>query len=330
MPSAESIYGYSVFLNEEYKQQGIYGYTFFPLSVGRDSIFGYVYFPEGCKGYSEKQLTIAEIYQITCTDGSIARFTSHDQDIVYGGNTYQAIPIKRGGITYHTDLQVDKVDITFGLVGIKVGTKEYTIPEIVRRDFLRDANVKVYSIDYVNPLPVKLRFDGFITGDITYNKSLLTLSVGSILDRLNEKFPKLIYSEYCNHKLYDAYCGLNKDTYKQSGTVLVNSTRRKIYANVFLFSNKPQGWWVRGEIKVTNEAAQNYNVSRSILVHGDGYIETMLSFPNNFTPGDTFDIWAGCDRTGVTCATKWLTSNYANFLGFEYIPKPEILVNSLL
>ncbi len=268
------------------------------------------------------QLTFAELYEITTTDGSVLRVTSHDASIVYGGNTYQALPIKRSQIAYHTDLQVDKVEISMGLVGVKVGAKEYSIPKLIRLGLLRNAHVKIHLIDYVLKNEIKLLFEGWVTEGISYNNGIVTLSVGSILDKLNEKFPKYIYSEYCNHQLYSLYCGLTKNNYKISSTAGAGSTESKIYSSVFAFSAHAEGYWAKGELKMT--AGGNANLSRTIIKHNDGNVELLIPFPEAVVVGDAFDAWPGCDKAGVTCHEKF--NNYANFLGFEYTPKPEVLL----
>jgi len=271
------------------------------------------------------QLTFAELYKFATVDGSILRVTSHDASIVYDGNTYQAIPIKRSKINYHTDLQVDKVDISMGLVGVKVGAKEYSIPKIIRLGLLRNAHVQIHLIDYALKDEIKLLFEGWVTEGISYNKGIVTLNVGSILDKLNEKFPKYIYSEYCNHQLYSTYCGLIKDTYKNSSSATLGSTPGKIFSTVFAFASKPEGYWAKGELKI--KSGGNSGLSRTIIKHNDGNVELLIPFPEAVAVDNTFDVWPGCDKSGVTCAMKFLTSNYANFFGFEYTPKPEVLVS---
>jgi len=277
-----------------------------------------------------KQLTLAEIYTITCSDGSIARFTSHNVDIVYplAGNTYQAIPISRGPIKYHANLEVDAVDISFGLVGVTVGTKAYTIPQIIRRDFLRDAHVQIWLVDFSNlALVHKILFDGYVAGNITFNQGITTISVSSLLDKLKEKFPKVIYTECCNHRLFDSYCTKASTTYQEAGTISTGSNTTRIYSTIFNSTNHSTagttGYWSKGKVIITSTGSSCYNISRSIFDHGNGYVDLLLPFDESISAGETFNAWPGCDKTGETCNEKF--SNYDNFFGFEYIPKPEIL-----
>jgi uncharacterized phage protein (TIGR02218 family) len=273
------------------------------------------------------ELRIAECYSFTLNNGVTAYFTSHDTNITFLGETYQAIPIKRSQVSYHSDLQVDKVDIDMGLVGITVGTASYTIPQIIRREFLRNANVLIHLVDYVTPTNYILLFEGWVTGDISYNEGIMSMSVGSLLDKLNEKFPKLIYSEFCNHQLYSSYCDLIKDNHKATGTVTVDvGSGYLVYADIFdptVLGSK----FVLGEIKFTSGA--NNGVSRTIKEVGSdptGHACRVIKpFFDTITVGDTFDVWYGCDKTLTSCKTRFEVNNVAHFLGFPFIPKPETL-----
>lgn len=276
-----------------------------------------------------QKLTLAEIYTITCTDGSIAYFTSHDANISYGGNTYQAIPISRTAIKYHANLEVDSVEVSFGLVGVTVGTKTYTIPQIIRRNLLREAHVQIWLVDWSNlALVHKILFDGYITGNITFNQGITTITVGSLLDKLKEKFPKVVYTEFCNHALFSTYCGLQSTDYVEQSSVISTLTNTsRIYSTIFNAtahsSAGTTGYWTKGKITFTSTASSNYNFSRTIINHGDGYVDLLMPFDESVAIGDDFDAWPGCDKSGTCCNDKY--GNYAKFFGFEYIPKPEVL-----
>ena len=325
MPVRQALYGSALLTNSRpVKTTGLYGRVRFSVpSLKGMAVYGAVYTMPFADGFHGNTLTVAELVEITCLDGSVARLTPHGESIVYNGHTWQAVPMRRGRIRMHSDLQVDKVDIELGLIGITVGARQYTIPDLVKRGFLRQARVRIVAIDYMNPTWEKFRFDGFVSDSIGYNAGVLSLKVGSALDRLNDKFPKLIYSEFCPHRLFNSYCGLDANAYKVSGSVGAGSARGRIYASAFLYSAHAAGYWVRGEIKITDADSLELNVSRTILTHGDGYVDLLLPFESAPLAGQTFDVWPGCDKSGQTCHEKF--DNYANFLGFEYIPKPEVL-----
>lgn len=230
--------------------------------------------------FTQSELTLAELYTITPVYSiGIARFTSYNKDISYGGFTYQAVPIKRGAIKYHTDLTIDKVEINLGLSGLLIGDNSISIIQAIRRDYLRSAQVKIETVDYVALDFTKLLFEGWITGAIGYDAGVVTFQVGSILDKLQDKFPKIVYTNSCNHHLFDKYCGLVKADYVQHGIVDPVSTQSHIISPVFAYSNKPAGYWTKGEIKIIN--GLNAGISRSILQHSDGNVDLLTSFPED-------------------------------------------------
>lgn len=275
-----------------------------------------------------RELPLAEIYEFTLGNSVVLRFTSHDADISYGGNTWQAIPIRRGPIRYHANLEVDKVEVEMGLVGITVGAQAYTIPQCIRRDYFRNAKVRIWVINSeVLKGPVQL-WEGWVTGQIGFDGGILSVEVGSILDKLQEKFPKVLFSEFCNHVHYSQapagavykLCELDKATWQESGTTGTGTTITRIFSTVFAFTNQAEGYWNRGTVTIDS-------VDRTIRGHYDGYVDLLIPFPDDPGVGTALVAIPGCDRTGVMCDEVF--DNYANFSGFETIPMPEILYGKL-
>ena len=267
-------------------------------------------------------LTLCECYTITLSSGFAARFTDHPSDLTFLGETYVSIPIKRGEIAADIDLQAAEVQITAGIVGVTLDTEEYTIPQVVKNEFLRNAHVVIHRVDYTDTGNYAALFEGWVTGAISYDESAVTMGAGSLLDRLSDLFPRLIYSITCNHSLFDDYCGLDPGDYDEAGTAAAGSTRLKVVASVFGSGVHALGYFSRG--RITGVSGANASISRSIREHKEGYGLVMVPFPNDITPGDTFTVWPGCDGMGQTCHEKF--DNYANFFGFEEIPNPKILI----
>ncbi|GAB63112.1 MAG: DUF2163 domain-containing protein [Candidatus Jettenia sp.] len=288
-------------------------------SIGESSYSNVV--TMGIIDFTATELKLAELYKVLLDDGTYLYYTSHDANLIYEGNTYVAIPIKRSEINFNSNLQIDKVDIECGLVGITVGANAYTISQVIERGWLERAHVWIYLVDYTTLISHKLLFDGYTTGRIGYNQGTLQVECNSTLDKLNAMFPKKIYSEDCQHALYDTYCGLNKADYVESGTIASVTDKFRVHAAIFQYSAHASGYWLGGEVKFTS--GDNVNVRRSIKSHGDGYVDVRVAFPDTIVVGNTLQAYPGCDKKGETCEDKF--DNYENFFGFEYIPKPEIL-----
>src|SRR5574337_1693 len=90
---------------------------------------------------------IAELYEITLTSGDFALFARTKEPVIFEGKTYQPIPIKRGKISYSADMKVDQVDLSFGVVGMKFGSREFSVMQCVKRGFFRNAHVVIRIVD---------------------------------------------------------------------------------------------------------------------------------------------------------------------------------------
>lgn len=278
--------------------------------------------------FTQKQLHIAELYQIILGDGTLIPCTSCDTDLTVGGVVYYAIPIRRDTIRYQANLEVDRVSISVALSGLEIGGTPVDTITLLRGNAFRNASVKIYVCDptQIGVVDPYMIWDGYITGDIGYDSGILNLKCGSILDRLSDKFPKVIYTEFCQHRLYSqarggalyTLCELDETSWKLSGTVQVagGSTMWQVFSTLFAYSAYPSPYFDQGKFYIGSYA-------RSIRYHGDGYV--MLLSPLPAAPADGATIYAspGCDRTSATCRDKF--NNLTHFFGFEFIPKPGML-----
>jgi uncharacterized phage protein (TIGR02218 family) len=254
----------------------------------------------------------------------IAFFTSHDADILYDGDTYQAIPIRRDNISNNARMEVDKITISVGLVGVKIGTAIYTIPEIIHRGWLRNAEITITLVDYANPTePGIVRGVWYVSDDISYNAGILTLKCGSLLDRLSDKIPAHIYSEYCLHSQYGAYCGLYTFDYEE-GDYNAGASTTVITASIFAYSNHAAHYWDQARIRCA-DGANSYNGAdiRTVKSHSDGYVTVSRPFSSPVEDGCNIYALPHCQKNGDICNTTF--GNYANFLGFPHIPNPKML-----
>jgi len=74
-----------------------------------------------------------------------------------------------------------------------------------------------------------------------------------------------------------------------------------------------------GEIRMTS--GDNSGFRRMIIDQGINTFTVMPAFPNEVRAGDTFTIYAGCDKRGETCRDRF--GNAYNFNGYLYIPRVE-------
>lgn len=268
------------------------------------------------------QLTLCECYRFDLAGGITAYFTSAPADVSFLGQMYTSIPVQRGEIQFAADLQTDRVEITLGLVGVTLGSASYTIPQIVRAGFLRNAKVTIYLVDYASPSDYRMIYVGYVRGDITYDNASVRLSAVSLVGRLAEiKVPKVAYQKECPWQIYDTRCGLNPDNWDESGSAGASSTDRILVSSVFAYSAHAAGYWTGAKVTITSGA--NSGMSATVIKHMDGSVKFLMALPAVIASGVTFTAWPNCRGLGPICHSVF--NNYANFLGFEYVPNPEAL-----
>lgn len=180
------------------------------------------------------------------------------------------------------------------------------------------------SADYpkaLSPTGIVTMFAGEVA-EVDIGQTQVALSINSLMDKFNIQMPRNVYQAGCRHTLYDTGCTLAASSFKVSGTVAAGSTNSIILSNI---SAPPgSGTVALGRIVMTsgNNAGFGRTV-RTATVGSPGTYQLMTPFFYDVNPGDTFDAYAGCNKTNAMCT---LFSNTANFGGERFIPAPETAV----
>ncbi len=183
-----------------------------------------------------EKLKIAELYDITLANGSIFRYTSHSQDIIWNAaaDTYTALPIQRSSIQNNINLEVDDVSI-------EIQNITGDLFNIVQNNTLNQAQVVIKRIRWDQSYAADEELTYFIgTADISFDRKILVLNCKSVLDSLNIKVPRDMWQEPCNKRLYDEGCALIQADFEYQGTVatgdrisFTDSIRGTVYKGIF-------------------------------------------------------------------------------------------------
>lgn len=283
-----------------------------------------IYDPEAFTLYTATQLKLTELYVVELTNGVILRFTSHDVNITHEATVYTAIPIVRSAVEYKTNFQIDKLDISLGTTGITIGDQLYTVPQAIERGWFGKAKINIYIVEWPVPQAFNLLFEGYITGNLSYSQGTLQIECLSVLSLLQRGFPRLIYDPLCQHNLYSIgtfACNVSKISKKVTGSVDDSVTEFRLVNSLFAYSAYGENYWLGGELKFVT--GLNSGVTRSIRLHGDGFVEFRSKFPETAVTGNSFEVYPGCSKTSVSCISKF--NNLINYFGFEHIPTPETI-----
>ena len=258
-----------------------------------------------------REVSITELYKLELLDGNIRYFTPHDEDIIWGGVTYQRLPIVRDNITTKVNLEAEKVNITLANI-----TSE--LVEVLQANVLDGSIVTIKRILYKEEFAEGMEITLFVgVADVSYNRAALILSCTSILDSLNILVPRCIYGEPCNNRLYDVTCEADKVANGVNGTATADATIKFTLTDAGL--GAAVDVYALGELYITS--GRNSGVRKLIRSNTATVFTIVTPFQYEIVTGDIYTAYPGCDKRPETCRDTF--SNIENFYGFSYIPKPE-------
>jgi uncharacterized phage protein (TIGR02218 family) len=142
----------------------------------------------------------------------------------------------------------------------------------------------------------------------TFDGADVQLSCAPLTAIFKRNVPRLMFQRECNWALYGPGCTVNKDLFKDNGT-LVTVDGRNLSAAVF--ATHADGWYTGGWIELDD------GTKRYITKHVGDTITLQAPFIG-LVAGATIHAFAGCDRTETTCDTKF--NNLVNHEGFQRLP----------
>ena len=263
-----------------------------------------------------EQAYIADLFTFNLVNGQNLYFTSKRQSITVGGITYQGGQprITRGVVKLSRGMSIDSHQI-------QMDEANGTYIAMAKAGFFNLANYtlgRVFATNANSPFTSPwTRFAGQISSVDEIGQSYVKMTAKSMLNLLDNDFPRKVLQIDCNHVLYDAGCKLSRAAFLVPGAVASGSTQNTIYSAV----SKPDGYFAQGIISFTSGVLSG--ISYYVRQNVGGVIS--LAYPALQSPavGDTFNISPGCDKTMATCQTKF--DNLANFLGTPFIPDPTTL-----
>lgn len=268
---------------------------------------------------SSQQFIMADLYTFVLIGGTVLRYTGAEGMLMVGGSVFDGttILIDRSKIRTVIGVEVDTLDLTIqALPTHLIGSTPFLTA--LKNGALDGATVKVERCFMPTwgdtSLGTVILFSGRVA-DMEVGRTEAKVRVNSDLELLNIQMPRNLYQPGCLNTLYDGACTLAKASFGVAGTVGAGSTRN-------LLSNglaQAAGWFDMGTVTITSGV--NAGVSRSVKQYSPGVLALMNPLVSACAPGDTFTVYAGCDKAQATCSAKF--NNLANFRGFPYVPVPE-------
>lgn len=240
--------------------------------------------------------------------GSVAYlFTSAEDPIVLGADTYAAESIKRDRILNEPNARNEPLGISLPATNSFVSQYVSVVPgtrascTIVR---LQRSEVPTFATRIVI-------FKGFVaSAAFPGDGTIARLAVKSLEASLAKTIPRYTYQGLCGHVLYDTECGVNSNLFKVTGSVSAMS------GNVMTLpaaAAKPDGYFNGGFVRPVG-----ISDFRLILSHVGSSLTLLLPFPVAVT-GLSVEAYAGCNHDAEgDCSTKF--NNVVEHGGFPFVP----------
>lgn len=276
---------------------------------------------------ANKDAAPVDLWTITLESGQVLRFTSGDVAVNFSGNTYSMGPIiERGDTKMRAGVAVDTLSMT---VTPRDSDMVGSVPmmQAITAGLFDGAEVALWRVFMDLGGVVRGVLPEFLgrVGDIRTGHLKASLQVRSWLELLNVSVPGHVYQPGCRRTLYMPQCGVNRDAFTVSGVLSASAdaTKRIHTSTSAAVIAKPSGWGSLGGIRFTSGA--NAGVYRPVRIHslsaGTATITAQFGFPFQAQAGDSFVMYAGCDRRKTTCGSKF--NNLPRFSAEPYIPAPE-------
>jgi len=268
------------------------------------------------------QFFMADCYTVTLVDGTVARHTTADQDIVDSatGHVFSSKGpfFERSKIKLQTGVQVDELEIvlTAGpsdlidgvpwLAAIGAGILDGAEIQLDRAFMSSFGDVSAGLLTI---------FAGRVV-EIDSGRTRATIKANTHLELLTQQMPWRLFQPGCAFTLFDSRCALSKAGFGVAATVGGGSTIFSVNTDL----GQPAGWASLGTIKFVSGAFAGKSFSIREHVAG-GVLNPIVPFPAAPSSGDSCVVYPGCDKQQSTCQGKF--NNLAHFGGFPYIPVPE-------
>jgi len=234
------------------------------------------------------------------------RYTSSEDDVIVGVDTFEAEAIRRGSIIQGSDDRDAVLEITIPAQNTFVRKYIDIVPGQL-------ASVSIIRVQRDEPTPwtQALVFKGFVQSvKFPKNGHEAGIAARSIESSASRPIPRFTYQSLCNNFLYDDACGANASLYKFTGPVTLVEENKITVTGA---SGQPNGYYNAGYVKPTG--IEDF---RMILDHTGDVLTLLLPFAEALT-GTNVDIFAGCDHAVAGhCNTRF--SNVGRHAGFAFVP----------
>jgi uncharacterized phage protein (TIGR02218 family) len=262
--------------------------------------------------------TLCHCWKLTPNADSALGFTDHDRDLVFDGVTFEAdAGFAASEIEGALGLAVDNLEASGALRSGRLDAEK------LRLGVFDHAAIEIWRVNWQDVSQRLLMRKGHL-GEVTHGGTGFTAEVRGLAEALNVTRGRL-YAHGCDADLGDPRCGVNLGGFQALGTVAAAEDDRRLSVNGL--SAYAGDWFRHGML--TWVTGSNAGRAGEVKAHVKGATQAVIELWQRaglpVAAGDTFTIWAGCDKQFATCKAKF--NNAANFRGFPHMPGTDFVTS---
>lgn len=257
---------------------------------------------------------LASCWRLLRRDGVMLGFTTHDRDLIVGGQTFRAAAsFAPSAINANNALNVDNLEVDGALTSDAISASDLRAG---RYDFAR---IDIFLVDWQAPDAGVINLSSGFLGEVRIQDQRFTAEVRGLKQILQQEIGE-VFSPECRADLGDRRCRVALRDFTQTSTIAQVSSPRSFIASAL---NQPDGWLRYGLLRWHDggNAGLDFEVKQQ---QGDAIVLVQTP-PAPLSVGDRFEVIAGCDKRFATCRDKF--ANVPNFRGEPFVPGVDSLLD---
>jgi len=257
---------------------------------------------------------LCKIWELTRLDGTVYRFTEHDRDIEVDGDTFYATAsFDPSSIKGAADMSVSDMDVVGAFDTEYISARDllggvYHGASFWVGEVLWDAPDEGVDILQFGWLGRVRETGGKFVAELLGPGAMLQQTIGEV------------YSPVCRATLGDSRCNAQLSAWH--GTV-TSVTSRRVFEQTGI-AEPEAGYFIFGKVVWTSGENADAAASMDVQAMDGAEISLFMPMPFDVSIGDTFTLYAGCDKRLATCRDKF--DNVLNFRGEPHVPVSDDLI----
>jgi len=253
----------------------------------------------------------------------VYRFTSYERDLTASAATWSAVPIKHADIRRTVRLDRDEVQIECRQAD---WANEFLPGRLTARVL-----VDIYECDVSGGTGsnVAQRWSGEVVS-LSWEGPFVRATVRGPYTVFDRPAPRVVLQPGCNNALFDSLCRLAKADWTFTAARVSNTGNQVTLGTWAKSGGLPTGWgfadyFALGWIEKGNE---RFSIVKSTALSAGQITLTLDRTPSAWSSGEAVNVIPGCDGMSETCRAynagtnpKGKFNNFANFLGFPFVPQ---------